>query len=138
MRTSKTSADPAWRKPLLDAVPMKREGRVEEVMVRPGDRVEAGTRLLRIQSTGGGQTRAEAELASARLEGAPRAGRHPHRPGAPAQPGGPQRLQQPGPPPGVQQPGLRQGLPGVLRPGLPIRPGLRLPKGGKPPPKEVR
>src|SRR6266481_4607887 len=31
MRTSKTSADPAWRKPLLDAVPMKREGRVEEV-----------------------------------------------------------------------------------------------------------
>ena len=46
------------------------EGRVEEVMVRPGDRVEAGTRLLRIQSTGGGQTRAEAEQAAARLEGA--------------------------------------------------------------------
>jgi NAD(P)-dependent dehydrogenase (short-subunit alcohol dehydrogenase family) len=31
MRTSKTSADPSWRKPFLDAVPMKREGRVEEV-----------------------------------------------------------------------------------------------------------
>ncbi len=31
MRTSKTSADPAWRKPFLEAVPMKREGRVEEV-----------------------------------------------------------------------------------------------------------
>ena len=55
--------------------------------------------------------------------------------GAPVQPGGPQHLQQPGgAQPGVQQPGIRQGL----RPGLPIRPGLRLPpqKGGKPPPKE--
>jgi 3(or 17)beta-hydroxysteroid dehydrogenase len=31
MRTSKVSADPAWRKPFLDAVPLKREGRVEEV-----------------------------------------------------------------------------------------------------------
>ena len=31
MRTSKVSADPAWRKPFLDTVPMKREGRVEEV-----------------------------------------------------------------------------------------------------------
>jgi NAD(P)-dependent dehydrogenase (short-subunit alcohol dehydrogenase family) len=31
MRTSKVSADPAWRQPFLDAVPMKREGRVEEV-----------------------------------------------------------------------------------------------------------
>jgi NAD(P)-dependent dehydrogenase (short-subunit alcohol dehydrogenase family) len=31
MRTSKTSADPEWRKPFLEAVPMKREGRVEEV-----------------------------------------------------------------------------------------------------------
>jgi NAD(P)-dependent dehydrogenase (short-subunit alcohol dehydrogenase family) len=31
MRTSKASADPAWRKPLLDAVPLRREGRVEEV-----------------------------------------------------------------------------------------------------------
>jgi NAD(P)-dependent dehydrogenase (short-subunit alcohol dehydrogenase family) len=31
MRTSKTSADPAWRKPFLEAVPMRREGRVEEV-----------------------------------------------------------------------------------------------------------
>jgi hypothetical protein len=55
--------------------------------------------------------------------------------GAPVQPGGPQHLQQPGgAQPGVQQPGIRQGL----RPGLPIRPGLRLPpqKGGKPPPRE--
>jgi hypothetical protein len=51
------------------------------------------------------------------------------------QPGGPQHLQQPGgAQPGVQQPGFRQGL----RPGLAIRPGLRLPsqKGGKPPPKQ--
>ena len=31
MRTSKVSADPAWRKPFLEAVPLKREGRVEEV-----------------------------------------------------------------------------------------------------------
>ena len=31
MRTSKLSADPAWRQPFLDTVPMKREGRVEEV-----------------------------------------------------------------------------------------------------------
>ena len=31
MRTSKGSADPAWRKPLLDAVPLRREGRIEEV-----------------------------------------------------------------------------------------------------------
>jgi NAD(P)-dependent dehydrogenase (short-subunit alcohol dehydrogenase family) len=31
MRTSKASADPAWRKPLLEAVPLRREGRVEEV-----------------------------------------------------------------------------------------------------------
>jgi NAD(P)-dependent dehydrogenase (short-subunit alcohol dehydrogenase family) len=31
MRTSKTSADPAWRKPFLETVPMRREGRVEEV-----------------------------------------------------------------------------------------------------------
>jgi len=46
------------------------EGRVEEVLVRPGDRVEAGTPLLRVQSTGGGQTRADAEQAAARLEGA--------------------------------------------------------------------
>jgi hypothetical protein len=59
----------------------------------------------------------------------------PAQPGAPVQPGGPQHLQQPGgAQPGVQQPGIRQGL----RPGLPIRPGLRLPpqKGGKPPPRE--
>ena len=31
MRTSKASADPAWREKTLRAVPMKREGRVEEV-----------------------------------------------------------------------------------------------------------
>ena len=31
MRTSKVSADPAWRAKMLAAVPMKREGRVEEV-----------------------------------------------------------------------------------------------------------
>ena len=31
MRTSKTSADPEWRAKMLSAVPMKREGRVEEV-----------------------------------------------------------------------------------------------------------
>ena len=31
MRTSKISADPAWRQPFLDAVPLRREGRVEEV-----------------------------------------------------------------------------------------------------------
>jgi len=31
MRTSKTSADPEWRARMLDAVPMRREGRVEEV-----------------------------------------------------------------------------------------------------------
>jgi NAD(P)-dependent dehydrogenase (short-subunit alcohol dehydrogenase family) len=31
MRTSKVSADPEWRKPFLEAVPLKREGRVEEV-----------------------------------------------------------------------------------------------------------
>ena len=31
MRTSTVSADPAWRTPFLDAVPLRREGRVEEV-----------------------------------------------------------------------------------------------------------
>jgi NAD(P)-dependent dehydrogenase (short-subunit alcohol dehydrogenase family) len=31
MRTSKMSADPQWRAKMLNAVPMKREGRVEEV-----------------------------------------------------------------------------------------------------------
>jgi NAD(P)-dependent dehydrogenase (short-subunit alcohol dehydrogenase family) len=31
MRTSKISADPAWRQPFLNAVPLRREGRVEEV-----------------------------------------------------------------------------------------------------------
>jgi NAD(P)-dependent dehydrogenase (short-subunit alcohol dehydrogenase family) len=31
MRTSKVSADPDWRAKTLRAVPMKREGRVEEV-----------------------------------------------------------------------------------------------------------
>jgi NAD(P)-dependent dehydrogenase (short-subunit alcohol dehydrogenase family) len=31
MRTSKASADPEWRMKMLRAVPMQREGRVEEV-----------------------------------------------------------------------------------------------------------
>jgi len=31
MRSSKTSADPIWREKMIKAVPMKREGRVEEV-----------------------------------------------------------------------------------------------------------
>ena len=31
MRTGKASADPAWREKTLRAVPLKREGRVEEV-----------------------------------------------------------------------------------------------------------
>jgi NAD(P)-dependent dehydrogenase (short-subunit alcohol dehydrogenase family) len=31
MRSSKASADPAWRDKMIKAVPMKREGRVEEV-----------------------------------------------------------------------------------------------------------
>ena len=31
MRTSKASADPEWRAQMLRAVPMKRDGRVEEV-----------------------------------------------------------------------------------------------------------
>src|SRR5207248_11614742 len=31
MRSSKTSADPVWREKMINAVPMKREGRVEEV-----------------------------------------------------------------------------------------------------------
>jgi NAD(P)-dependent dehydrogenase (short-subunit alcohol dehydrogenase family) len=31
MRSSKTSADPVWREKMIKAVPMKREGRVEEV-----------------------------------------------------------------------------------------------------------
>jgi NAD(P)-dependent dehydrogenase (short-subunit alcohol dehydrogenase family) len=31
MRTSVASADPVWREKTLRAVPMKREGRVEEV-----------------------------------------------------------------------------------------------------------
>ena len=78
--------------------------------------------------------------------GAPALTGAPVQQGAPAQPGGPQRLQQPGGPlPTAQQPGFRQGLrpgglPGVLRPGLPVRPALRLPppKGGKPKPKGVR
>jgi cobalt-zinc-cadmium efflux system membrane fusion protein len=46
------------------------EGRVEEVLVRPGEKVTAGTPLLRIQSTGAGQSRADAEQAAARLEAA--------------------------------------------------------------------
>jgi hypothetical protein len=63
------------------------------------------------------------------------------RPGAPVQSGAPAPTGAPQP---VQQPGIRQGLrpgglPGVLRPGLPGRPALRLPpKGSKPPPKDVR
>jgi NAD(P)-dependent dehydrogenase (short-subunit alcohol dehydrogenase family) len=31
MRSSKGSADPTWREKMIRAVPMKREGRVEEV-----------------------------------------------------------------------------------------------------------
>jgi cobalt-zinc-cadmium efflux system membrane fusion protein len=46
------------------------DGRVEEVLVRPGDCIQAGARLARLQSLGGGQARAEAEQAVARLEAA--------------------------------------------------------------------
>ena len=87
------------------------------------------------------------------------AGRPGIQPGTPSQAGGPQRLQQPGaspqlrpppggPPQGVQQPGFRQGMrpgrlqgaPGLLRQGLPVRPapGRVPPRGGKPPPRDVR
>ena len=31
MRSSKGSADPAWRTKMINAVPLKREGKVEEV-----------------------------------------------------------------------------------------------------------
>jgi hypothetical protein len=67
-----------------------------------------------------------------------RQGQQLQRPGQPQQPAA---VGRPGAPAqtGVQQPGFRQGLPGLLRPGLATRPGLRLPpKGGKPPPKERR
>jgi cobalt-zinc-cadmium efflux system membrane fusion protein len=46
------------------------EGRVEQVLVRPGDLVAAGAPLLKIHSAGGGQARAEALQALARLEAA--------------------------------------------------------------------
>ena len=46
------------------------EGRVEQVLVRPGDLVQAGAPLLKIHSAGGGQARAEALQAIARLEAA--------------------------------------------------------------------
>jgi len=43
------------------------DGRVEEVLVRPGDHVIAGAPLLKILSAGGGLSRAEEEAAAARL-----------------------------------------------------------------------
>jgi cobalt-zinc-cadmium efflux system membrane fusion protein len=46
------------------------DGRVYQILVRPGESVAAGAPLLRIQSTGGGVSRAEAELATARLAAA--------------------------------------------------------------------
>lgn len=46
------------------------EGQVEQVLVRPGDKVKAGDPLLKIHSAGGGQARAEAEQALARLNAA--------------------------------------------------------------------
>lgn len=46
------------------------EGRVEQVLVRPGDLVAAGAPLLKIHSAGGGQARAEALQALSRLEAA--------------------------------------------------------------------
>jgi cobalt-zinc-cadmium efflux system membrane fusion protein len=46
------------------------EGRVEQVLVRPGDLVASGAPLLKIHSAGGGQARAEALQAVARLEAA--------------------------------------------------------------------
>jgi cobalt-zinc-cadmium efflux system membrane fusion protein len=46
------------------------EGRVEQVLVRPGDLVATGAPLLKIHSAGGGQARAEALQAVARLEAA--------------------------------------------------------------------
>src|SRR5262249_33842910 len=44
------------------------EGRVEDILVRPGQKVEAGQRLLRLQSTAAGQVRADAEQAASRLD----------------------------------------------------------------------
>lgn len=46
------------------------DGRVEAILVHPGDAVAAGAPLLRIQSTGGSVSRAEADLAAARLTAA--------------------------------------------------------------------
>lgn len=46
------------------------EGRVDQVLVRPGDVVQAGAPLLKIHSAGGGQARADALAAQARLEAA--------------------------------------------------------------------
>lgn len=46
------------------------DGRVEQVLVRPGDLVQTGAPLLKIHSAGGGQARAEASQAVARLEAA--------------------------------------------------------------------
>ena len=72
--------DPAWSRPVAGRVSIPApariavgaivDGLVQEIFVRPGDRVEAGQRLLKIQSTGGGQSRADAELAGARLAAA--------------------------------------------------------------------
>ena len=44
------------------------EGRVELVLVRPGDFVKTGDPLLKVHSLGGGAARAEAQQAQARLE----------------------------------------------------------------------
>ena len=44
------------------------EGRVEQILVRPGDEVQAGDPLLKIHSAGGAQARAEAQQALARLQ----------------------------------------------------------------------
>jgi cobalt-zinc-cadmium efflux system membrane fusion protein len=46
------------------------DGRVEQVLVRPGDLVQTGAPLLKIHSAGGGQARAEALQAMARLQAA--------------------------------------------------------------------
>src|SRR3954468_14101651 len=46
------------------------DGRVEQVLVRPGDFVQTGAPLLKIHSVGGGQARAEALQAINRLEAA--------------------------------------------------------------------
>jgi cobalt-zinc-cadmium efflux system membrane fusion protein len=46
------------------------DGRVEQVLVRPGDFVQSGAPLLKIHSVGGGQARAEALQAINKLEAA--------------------------------------------------------------------